>query len=270
MTGLDDQCARTRDASLYVLGELEGRMHQSFARHLRRCEECAEEVELLQQAADAVPLLASRQGPPLDEEPHFEQRPPSLSAAASASRAAVIASRPPSQQPVSRPALRPIDGGAMAGTPAGSGSGRRLLKNPMPKPALIGLLALAVLAIATVALSSRAASTRYVRIQAGWSRGGAALKLQGNQLELLVEGMPKPVHGQGYEVWVVDRAGKQLRPTGRWLHLNVAGEDGVTLIGNYHDWLAVAVYVEPLHGSDNTHSGAVVVGDLRNVGVTGA
>ena len=47
---------------------------------------------------------------------------------------------------------------------------------------------------------------------------------------------------------MVDRAGKQLRPTGRWLHLNVAGEDGVTLIGNYHDWLAVAVYVEPLHG----------------------
>ena len=78
MTGLEDQCARTRDASLYVLGELQGRQLESFARHLRRCEECAEEVELLQQAADAVPLLASRQRPPVDEEPQFEQRPPRL------------------------------------------------------------------------------------------------------------------------------------------------------------------------------------------------
>ena len=54
MTGLEDQCSRTPDASLYVLGELQGRQLDSFARHLGRCDECSDEVELLRQAADAV------------------------------------------------------------------------------------------------------------------------------------------------------------------------------------------------------------------------
>ncbi len=140
------------------------------------------------------------------------------------------------------------------------------MKTPMPKPALIGLVALAVLAIATVALSQRAASTRYVRIQAGWSGGGAALKLQGNDLQLLVEGMPKPASGTGYQVWVVvDRTNRKLTPTHAWVHLNSAGEAGVTVAGDYHNWLAVAVYTEPLHGRDTTSSGAGVVGDMRRL-----
>ena len=126
--------------------------------------------------------------------------------AAAAARAAVSASRPSAQRrPVGRRCARSREARSRLGTPAGFGGGRRLLKTPMPKPALIGLLALAVLAIATVALSSRAASIRYFRIQAGWSGGGAALQLQGNKLQLLVEGMPKPARGSGYEVWVVDR-----------------------------------------------------------------
>jgi hypothetical protein len=273
MTGLEDQCSRTPEASLYVLGELQGRHLDSFARHLGRCDECSEEVELLRQAADAVPLLASRQGPLADEEPQFEQRPPRLAVAASAGRAATSASRAqaapsasrtPAQVLAARPVLRPIEGGA-AGARAGLGGGRRLTKNPIPKPAMIGLLALAILAIATVALSSQAANVHYYRIQAGWSRGGAALQIQGNKLQLLVEGMPKPAKGGGYEVWVVDRQDKQLTATGVWLHLNSLGQARVTVPGDYHDWLAVAVYTEPLTGRDTTNSGAAVVGDLRSV-----
>ena len=248
---------------MYVLGELSGRQHESFERHLRRCAECAEEVDLLQQAADAVPLLSSRQLPPLEEEPQFEAR-PMLAVAAAGSRVLKGAGHHPTQAP-GRPVLRPIQGGAAAKAPGGFGGGRRLLKTPIPKPALIGLVALAILAIVTVALSSQAANAHYVRIQAGWSRGGAALKLQGNQLELLVDAMPKPAHGEGYEVWVVDRLDKQLKATGRWLHPNRLGQAGVTVPGNYHGWAAVAVYVEPLKGRHTTRSGAVVVGDLRNV-----
>lgn len=261
MTGPQDQCARTPDASLYVLGELQGRQQESFARHLRRCEECADEVELLRQAAEAVPLLASRQVAVPEEEPRIEQRPPALAVAASNARAGAGQSR---QATSARPVLRPIEGGAAA-APARPGVGRRSLKNPVPKPALVGLLALAILAIATVALSSQGTDVRYYRIQAGWSGGGAAVQLQGSRLRLLVEGMPKPPAGSGYEVWVVDRLDRQLAPTGAWLHLNRLGQAGVTVPGDYHDWLAVAVYTEPLHGRDTTRSGAGVVGDLRSL-----
>lgn len=136
----------------------------------------------------------------------------------------------------------------------------------MPKPAMIGLLAVAVLAIATIGLNHRAAtSASYMRIRAGWSPGGAALKLQGNTVQLLVEAMPKPASGTGYQIWVLQPRGLKLRPTKAWLHLNEAGEAGVTVPGNYHQWLAVAVYTEPLHGPDTTRSGAAIVGDLRNV-----
>ena len=266
MSGLDDDCVRTRDAPPYVLGELQGRRYESFVRHLRHCEPCAEEVELLQQAADAVPLLASRQAPVLDEERVLEQR-PTLAVAAAPGRAAASGGGGGAYSPAGRPLLRPIDGGASAGRagPADLGSGRRLLKSPLPKPALIGFLALAVLAVATVALSSRAANVRYYRIQAGWSRGGAALQLQGNKLQLLVDDMPRPASGSLYEVWVVKRSDRQLSPTGAWLHLNSIGQARVTVPGDYHDWLAVAVYTEPLNGSATTSSGAVVVGDLRGV-----
>ncbi len=77
--------------------------------------------------------------------------------------------------------------------------------------------------------------------------------------------MPKPASGSGYEVWVVERQDKQLTATGVWLHLNSLGQARVTVPGNYHDWLAVAVYTEPLTGHDTTQSGAAVVGDLRHV-----
>lgn len=283
MTGPQDHCARTGDAGLYVLDELDGRRQESFARHLRRCAACAEEVELLQQAAEAVPLLAARHVPVPDEAPQ-PQRVPSLAVAvanarpaqagasagdAAADQAQAGSSRPREQERVVvKPKLRPIQGGAAADRVkvAPRSGGRRVLRTPMPTSAIVGFLALAIIAVATVALTHRAATTHYVRIPAGWSRGGAALKLEGNELELLVEGMPKLAHGHGYEIWLVDRSTKKLEPTNSWLHLNRVGEDGVSVPGDYHDWEAIAVYVEPLHGRHTTRSGAVIVGDLRNQG----
>lgn len=262
MTGSPEQCGRTPDASLYVLGKLQGRQRESFARHLRRCELCADEVDLLQQAAEAVPLLAARQAPPLDAEMRTELRPPTLAMAAGSARAGTAASQ---QVLPRRPSLRPLEGGASVRHKAGSAGGRRPLKLPVPKTGLVGFVALAVLAIATVALSQRAATVRYYRIQAGWSHGGAALRLDGNRLQLLVQGMPRPANGTGYEVWVVNRGHGQLAPTGTWLHLNRLGQAGVTVPRDYHSWLAVVVYTEPLRGRDTIRSGAVIVGDLRHV-----
>jgi hypothetical protein len=144
----------------------------------------------------------------------------------------------------------------------------RLLRQPVPKPALIGLVLIAILACVTLVLSSRGVSARYLRknVQAGWTTGGgAAIKLQGNQAEVLVDGMPLPVQGTGYEIWVVDDQTKQLRPTHKWLRPNKKGEAGTNVPGDYHNLEAIAVYVEPDKGTQTTHSGAVVVADMRNV-----
>lgn len=274
MTGPEDQCARLGDAALYVLGTLHGHRLESFVRHLRRCEECAEEVELLQHASEAVPLLGSRLVTPAEED-QPELRAPSLRVAVSNPTRTQRRDRSGDtrrtggqahDRPLHRPALRPIPGGAAgsARTPAAAGAGRRLLRTPLPRGGLFAFLALAVLAVVTVALSGQAAGVRYTRIRAGWASGGAALKLQGDHLELLVEGMPLPARGHGYQVWTVDRLSGRRTPTRTWLHLNGRGEAGADVPGDYHDWLAVAVYVEPLHGRDSTRSGAVVVGDLRH------
>jgi hypothetical protein len=271
-----DHCARAGDASLYVLGELSGRQQESFERHLRRCEECAEEVDLLRQVAGSTPLLGTAYLPPEEEDDPGRRAPtPTLDVAAANARAARLAAEkaaaagtaPAAMRPPARPALRTIQGGA--GAPPRKPSilaGRRLLKTPMPRSALISFMALGVLAVATVAMTSSAASVRFYRIQSGWSAGGgAALKLVGNRLELLVEHMPGPASGTGYQVWVVDRATRKPAPTSAWVHPNRLDQAGVNVPGNYHDWAAIAVYVEPLTGSDTTHSGAVVVGDLRSL-----
>jgi hypothetical protein len=142
---------------------------------------------------------------------------------------------------------------------------RRFLRRPVPGPAMVGFVAVAIIAIVTVALSSREAGIRYARVKAGWTAGGAAIEVEGNQLGLVVEHMPRPSRGTGYQVWVVERKTRKLVPTSAWLHLDKAGDAGVNVPGDYHGWYAAAVYVETLHGHESTRSGAVVVADLRHV-----
>jgi hypothetical protein len=273
----EEQCARAGDASLYVLGELVGRRRESFERHARHCEECADEVVLLRQIEGAEPLLGAAYLPPEEEDDPGRQAPtPTLTVAAANARAARLAAEKAAAiavangeaPPNPRPLLRTIPGGAGAPPPRtwnGLLGGRRLLKTPMPRSAMISLLALGVLAIATVAMTSRAASLRYFRIQAGWSKGGAAVKLIGNQLEVLVEDMPSPAPGMGYQVWVVESGSKKQIPTTAWIHLNQLHQAGVNVPGNFHNWAAVAIYTEPLTGRDTAHRAAVAVGDLRGV-----
>jgi anti-sigma factor RsiW len=275
MSVQEDHCPRAGDASRYVRGELPGRRGERFLRHIRGCEECAEELGLLERLSTGTPLLGTAHLPPEeDEDPGRRAPTPTLSLAAANARAARLAAekaaaegkRRPPMEPPTRPVLRRIEGGAAtpnrAKLPLG---GRRLLKTPMPRSAMVSFIALGVLAVATVAMTSQAASVHFFRIRASWPRGGAALKLVGNQLELLVEGMPSPPRGVGYQVWVANRATRRLAPTSAWVHLNRLSQAGVDVPGNYHDWAAIAVYMEPLTGRETPQRGAVVVGDLRGL-----
>jgi hypothetical protein len=282
-------CDHRGDAALYVLGELRGYELDAFARHLQTCDECAEEVDLLEVASEAVPLLAARHVPLDQPETRPERRTPILAAAAAAAKAKAeqqereARERAEQEDEAHKPVLRAIVGGAATGAEAlaakvgpssyqpGTRTRRRLLKQPVPKPALIGLVLVAVVGAAAVALSNRAASIRYLRclpqacvVKAGWSTGGgAAIKLEGNQAQLLVDGMPLRAPGTGYQVWVVNAFTKQLTPTKAWLRPNIKGEAGVNVPGDYHTLDAIAVYEEPVKGPQTTHSGAIVVADMR-------
>ncbi len=167
----------------YVSGELDGYDLVEFTRHLQSCELCAEEVGLLRGAAEAPPLPAVEDQVP--EQPGRARRSqraslraldgggsgPNAEANAAAAREAA--------------AIREATATATAGSR--DKTGRRLLKQPVPRPAMFGFAELVIIGVLTVVLSHRAASISYVRVKAGWTPGGAALKLQGNQLELLVE-----------------------------------------------------------------------------------
>lgn len=268
-----DVCARADEATRLVAGELSGQERAAYVKHTESCERCAGRVSALR-GADGLGAVIARElevgSDRFDRTGHGSvielER---VRAEAGTVRRAVHTGS--SQAPISERSAAIIAeyraGRTKARTaPARVGKRWRLAEVPVPKPALAAMVALAVFAVATVSLSGQAASVRYARIQAGWRTGGAALKLYGSQLELLVEGMPRPPAHHGYQVWV-GRAGQaRLSPTDSWLSLNRLGEAGVNVPGDYHHWYAVAVYVEPLHGRDTTASGAVVAGDLAGIG----
>jgi anti-sigma factor RsiW len=271
-------CSHTIDAGLYVLGELRGYELDAFARHLQTCDECAAEVDLLEEAGDAVPLLAARHVPLDQPEQRIERHAPLLAAAAAkAKEEAEQQARAEQEAEGQRPVLRAITGGAatsaetiraaLAPTKPKAPSRRSLRRKPVPKPALIGIVLVAVIGAATIAISDRSASIRYIHrgVKAGWTTGGgAAIKVEGNQAEVLVDGMPQPSPGTVYQVWVVDKTTKKPAPTRAMLHPDIKGEAGANVPGNYHDMAAIAVYVEPKGGPYTTRSGAVVVADMRH------
>jgi Anti-sigma-K factor rskA len=257
---------------------LKGYDLDAFARHLQTCDECADEVELLEEAGDAVPLLAGRHVPLGQPEQRVERHAPLLAAAvAKAKEEAEQQARAEQEADGQKPVLRAITGGAATSAetiraalkpaPSKPPSRRSLRRRPVPKPAMIGIVLVAVIGAATIALSNRSASIRYIHqgVRAGWTTGGgAAIKVEGNQAEVLVDGMPLPSPGTVYQVWVVDKTSRTPVPTKALLHPDIKGEAGANVPGNYHDMAAIAVYVEPKGGPYTTNSGAIVVADMRH------
>jgi anti-sigma factor RsiW len=275
------RCSHTSDAGLYVLGELKGYDLDAFARHLQTCDECADEVELLEEAGDAVPLLAARHVPLDRPEQRIERHAPLLAAAAAKAKEEAEEQQAREEQEADgqKPVLRAITGGAASSAEtiraalappkpkAAPPSRRSLRKKPVPKPAMIGIVLVAVIGAATIAISNRSASIRYIHqgVRAGWTTGGgAAIKVEGNQAEVLVDGMPQPAPGTVYQVWVVNNTTKKTTPTKALLRPDIKGEAGANVPGNYHDMAAIAVYVEPKGGPYTTNSGAIVVADMRH------
>ena len=250
------ECGRGDEAAAYVLGELEGAELAAFKHHLRRCSICTEEVELLESAVHAVPLLATPQAP---------HEPPPISDRATAGLRIQAALH-------ERPRLRAIMGGAAEGAGGDSGDppARRRRKGRIPTQVTIAVAGLLVVALMAAILTRESNSISYLSAEAGWSGGGAVLKIQGSRAELLVEGMPAPSVGKFYEVWVRYKHRSALTPTSAKVGLNQSGEAGVGIPADIDNVIVLAVYEEPIHGPLTTRSGAVIVADLRPLSEPGS
>jgi hypothetical protein len=253
------ECDWGDQAAAYVLGGLEGAEMDAFKVHLRGCPSCAEEVELLESAVHAVPLLATPQAPreasPVSDRTDIERR---LHEALH-----------------QRPQLRAIMGGAAEGAGGESSDPpgrkrRKGRKGRIPTQVTIAAAGLLVVALMTAILTRESNSINYIRAEAGWSGGGAVVKVQGTQAELLVEGMPAPPAGMFYGVWLRYKHSSRMTPTSARVGVNRVGEAGVGIPADIDKVIVLAVYEEPIHGPETTTSGAVIVADLRPVTEPGA
>lgn len=222
-----------RDAAAYVLGALDDNEAIAFRHHMATCAACREEVELLESAANALPMMVPQYQPP------------------GTLRASVM-------DEVRREARRP------PAAPATARGSRTWLARPVPKPVLVALGALAVLAVITILLSRGPATTgtQYIRAATAWRGGGAVVALDGGSGELLVKGMPAPSAGKVYEVWV-QHGHSSPSPTDALFDVNKLGEAAVEVPGKLSKSDTVMVTAEPAGGSLVPTPPAVIVASLR-------
>jgi Anti-sigma-K factor rskA len=192
------------------------------------CAICRDEVDALESAIDALPLLV----PQVQPSPALRRR------VMTEVRADARAQRKPA------PTLR-----------------RRLAK-PMPRPALAGFAALMVAAILTVGLTLEPSSTRDVRAAVAWAPGGAVVSVTGSRAVLYVKGMPAPPAGKVYEVWVERGSGAPKATTALFDPTTAGGEAAVDVPGNLSDVTTVLVTAERSGGSQVPHGSKLVVAKL--------
>jgi anti-sigma-K factor RskA len=216
------------DAAAYVLGAMDPAEAEEFQRHLVSCPHCREEVDALDGAAAALPLMVNQVQPP------------------GTLRTRVMAE---------------VRADARAKRPKPSPTIRQRLAKPVPKPALAGFGALAIAAVATVALTFKPASSHIVRAQIAWAQAAAVVKVTGSQGELLIEGMPQPPAGKIYEVWLKHGSGDP-RATNALFDPNSAGEAGVEVPGDVSGDTTVMVTAEPDGGSRTPTSSPVIIANL--------
>jgi anti-sigma-K factor RskA len=220
-----------RDAAAYVLGALDENEAIAFRAHMASCAACREEVDLLQSAASALPMMVPQYQPP------------------GTLRSSVM-------NQVRSEARRP------AAAPATQRGGRKWLARPVPKPVLVALGALLVVAVVTIVLSNRTAGTRYIPAKTAWRSGGAAVKLNSGHGELLVQGMPAPPAGKVYEVWV-QHGHRAPSPTDALFDVNSSGQAAVEVPGRLSNRDTVLVTAEPAGGARVPTPPVVIVAALN-------
>jgi hypothetical protein len=267
---MESECGWHQETAAYVLGDLRGQALVDFRAHVKTCEQCQEDIELLERAADAVPLLAS--SPPESVDADEEEPEPFRPGVWAQERIEMVTAPKP-------PQLRQLMANASSSAPSGQNGlglfaglrGRRRgtrgggWQIPAPKPAMAGVVALAVLAAVVLVLTKQSQSINYVHAQAAWRNGAAVLKMEGSQGQLLVVGMPAPPSGTRYELWAIKQGVRKEIPLHASLELNKKGEGGVVVPGDVRSYLALVVYAEPPDGSKTPAGTPYVVADMRKL-----
>jgi anti-sigma-K factor RskA len=227
--------ARWEDAAApYLLGALDESDQKGFEAHVRDCPACAEEIEELRMAADALPAAPQQ----LEVPPEVKAR---VMAIVEAEAATLQAARPAVAEPPPR-TVRP--------RPRRSWSW-------LPRPALAGALA-ALLLLAgglggTLLAGGGAGEARTVVAevdQAAAPNGQARLEVASDGSGRLVgTDLPSPGSGRVHQVWLMRRGESAPRPTDA-LFLPRNGAASVAVPGDLDDVEAVLVSAEPVTGSD--------------------
>jgi anti-sigma-K factor RskA len=203
------------DVAAYALGALEPAEAEAFARHLKTCAVCRDELEAFQQVVDMLPMTA----PAFKASPKLRRR----------VRRAITDEPHPSAEPASRPR-------------------RSWRPEWLPRPVLGVAAGLAVIAVALViVLSGGGSNSRVVEAQVT-GHGSASLKITGHRGELIVQHFAAPPSGKIYEVWLVH--GKQApQPTNALFDVNANGSTDVNVPGSLKGVSQVLVTPEPAGGS---------------------
>ncbi len=230
---MEPELVCARDPADYVLGRLEEPEQLAFQLHMAHCEACRAEVDLLESAAVALPMMVPRQSVP-----GFLRHP----------------SGSDGNLPRPAPGRRPVT--APARTPK-----RERLSRPVPRSALVAVGALLAISVLIVFLTAGPASQRLIRARAEWTPGGALIELSGQHGQLLAEGMPDPPAGDVYAIWIVRGRGA-LKPTGALFAPTEGGDVEVEIPGRLRAGDFVVVTPKSIHSSAPM-APAMVIAEIR-------
>ncbi len=225
------------DAAAYVLGALEPDETREFRRHLESCAVCRDEVLVLQQVADALPMAAPQHAAP---------------------------------RGLRRRVLRAVQAQSESPPTYHEAPQRRGLRRPQRSSGGFRRPAIAALSVVLVALaiaggfelsSGGRSGARAIQARVTGSSGSAELSLSGGHAELIVRHMQPPPAGRIYEVWL-KRGKRPPSPTSALFSVTDDGAGAVDVPGNLRGVSAVMVTQEPAGGSRVPTSPPVIVAKL--------
>jgi hypothetical protein len=231
------------DAGAYVMGEMDGSQEAAFRLHMNVCRSCRDQVEVLERAMAALPLMVPDTPPP-----------------AGPTRNALREARAEPREQARRALER-----SAGGTQSASGDGRPSVprrRRAGSRPAKAGALALAVAAVLTIALSFATSTTTVYEAEITWTPGTAVVKVSDQHGALLATGMPAAPSGKVYEVWF-EHGSAPVVPTSALFEVSSTGHVDVKLPGDLSGVSRVFVTPEPAGGSRVPTELPVLMATLR-------
>lgn len=205
------------DLAAWMLGALEETEAEAFERHLAGCERCRADLNWLRPAVDTLPASVTQLAPP----PRLRGRLLGIVRSEARREAAPQRSR------------------------------RWFGWLALPRPAVAGLAATALVAAGVAGYVLRGDGPQETTIQASASRqaprASAELVVEGDSGTLQARGMPKLARDQVFQAWIRDEGEAALKPS--TLFVPAGGGTATATIPGLEDAAQVMVTREPRGGS---------------------